>query len=147
MRKAGLALLIVCASVGALRLAAARADGAEEAAVRKTLELYFSGHSTGDGEYFRKAFHPSSKLFAVRDGKFWELPSADYAARASGRPAADEAQRKRRVESIDITGNAAVAKLVLDYPEVRFTDYMTLLKVEGEWKIVNKAFYAEPKAK
>ncbi|HLM56224.1 MAG TPA: nuclear transport factor 2 family protein [Pyrinomonadaceae bacterium] len=63
------------------------------------------------------------------------------------RPAADEAQRKRSVESADITGNAAVAKLALDYPEVRFTDYMTLLKIEGEWKIVNKAFYAEPKAK
>lgn len=32
-------------------------------------------------------------------------------------------------------------------PTVTFTDYMSLLKVGDEWKIVNKVFYAEPKAK
>jgi hypothetical protein len=140
-------MLLVCASAGAFRLASAGAAGAEDAAVRKTLELYFRGHATGDGEYFRKAFHPEAKLFAIRDGKFWELPSADYIARASGKPAPDEASRKRTVESVDITGNVAVAKLVLDYPDARLTDYMTLLKVDGDWKIINKAFHAEPKAK
>ncbi|HEX8636521.1 MAG TPA: nuclear transport factor 2 family protein [Pyrinomonadaceae bacterium] len=50
------------------------------------------------------------------------------------------------MESVDITGNAASAKIILDYPTVRFTDYMSLLKIDGEWKIVNKTFYAEPKA-
>ena len=147
MRKTLVVMLLVCASAGAFRLAAARAAGAEEAAVRKTLELYFQGHATGDGEYYRKAFHPEAKLFAIRDGKFWQLPSADYIARATGKPAADEASRKRTVESLDITGNVAMAKLVLDYPDARLTDYMTLLKVDGEWKIINKAFHAEPKAK
>src|ERR1044072_9981272 len=147
MRKTFVILLIVGASVGAFKLASARAAGAEDAAVRKALDFYFQGHATGDGEYFKKAFHPEAKLFAIRDGKFWQLPSADYIARATGKPAADEASRKRTVESLDITGNVAVAKLVLDYPEPRLTDYMTLLKVDGDWKIINKAFHAEPKAK
>lgn len=40
-----------------------------------------------------------------------------------------------------------VGKIVLDYPTVTFTDYMSLLKVGNEWKIVNKVFYAEPKPK
>ena len=39
----------------------------------------------------------------------------------------------------------ATAKLVLDYPEVKFTDYMTLLKTGDEWRIINKAFHAERK--
>ena len=147
MRKTLVVLLLACASVGAFKLASARAAGAEDAAVRKTLGLYFQGHATGDGEYFRKAFHPEAKLFAIREGKFWQLPSADYIARATGKPAPDEASRKRTVESVDVTGNVAVAKLVLDYPDARLTDYMTLLKVDGEWKIINKAFQAEPKSK
>jgi hypothetical protein len=67
--------------------------------------------------------------------------------RAKGTPAADEAQRKRRVDFIDITGDAAVAKLTLDYPEVTFTDYLLLLKVDGEWKIVNKTFNSNRKKK
>jgi len=37
------------------------------------------------------------------------------------------------------------AKIVLDYPAVKFTDYMTLLKIDDEWKIINKTFYDEPK--
>lgn len=65
----------------------------------------------------------------------------------TGKPAADEEKRKdgRKIEAIDIAGNAAVGKIVLDYPNVKFVDYMTLLKINGEWKIVNKSFYAEPK--
>jgi hypothetical protein len=38
-----------------------------------------------------------------------------------------------------------VGKVVLDYPTVKFADYMSLLKINGEWKIVNKAFHAEMK--
>jgi putative lumazine-binding protein len=44
-------------------------------------------------------------------------------------------------------GNAASAKIVLDYPQVKFTDYMSLLKIDGEWKIINKTFDAQPKTK
>ncbi len=40
-----------------------------------------------------------------------------------------------------------MAKLVLDYPEVKFTDYMSLLKVDGEWKIVNKIFSVQRRQK
>ena len=125
----------------------ARAQNAEEAAVRQALEHYFRGHATGQGEPMRKVFHPDSKLFAIRDGKYWQITSEEYIALAPGKPPADETQRKRTVESVDITGTAAIAKIVLDYPHVKFTDYMSLLKIDGEWKIVNKIFHAEPKAK
>jgi hypothetical protein len=137
----------VVAAAGLSVWSAARAQGAEEAAVRAAIEHYFRGHSTGQGEHFRKVFHPDSKLFAVREGKYWTLTSEEYIARAPGKAPADEAQRKRTVEMVDIAGNAAVAKVVLDYPSVKFVDYMSLLKIDGEWKIVNKTFDAQQKAK
>lgn len=121
------------------------AQSPEEAAVRAALEHYFRGHATGQGEHFRKVFHADSKLYAIRDGKFWNLTSEQYISGAPGKAPADEAQRKRTIESIDITGNAAIAKVVLDYPQVKFTDYMSMLKVDGTWMIVNKTFHAEPK--
>ena len=144
MKKLTLLSLAALAFAAALWLPAS-AQSAEEAAVRQAIEHYFRGHATGQGEHFRKVFHPESKLFAVREGKFWQLTSEEYIARASGKAAADEAQRKRSVESVDVAGNAAVAKVVLDYPNVKFTDYMSLLKIDGEWKIVNKTFHAEAK--
>jgi hypothetical protein len=83
----------------------------------------------------------------MRDGKFMQRTDDEYIAGASGKPPADEAQRKRSVEILDITGDVAVAKVVLDYPTVTFVDYMSLLKTESGWKIVNKTFNAQPKAK
>lgn len=126
---------------------AASAQTQEKDAVRVALENYIKGHSTGDGEFMKKAFHTEGNLIFVRDGKYTTRSFADYIAGFTGKPAADEAQRKRTIEAIDVSGNAAVAKLILDYPAVRFVDYMSLLKINGEWKIVTKIFYAEPKQK
>jgi hypothetical protein len=141
-----LASLTLSELVGAvLPTSAWNSQDSEQASVRACIELYFRGHATGDGEYFRRAFHPDAKLFFIRDGKVTQWTLEEYAGRASGKPAPDESQRKRRIESIDITGNAAMAKIVLDYPTVTFTDYMSLLKIGDEWRIVNKTFHANPK--
>ncbi len=117
----------------------------EEAAVRAALEHYLLGHATGDGAHYEMVFHPQSKLFWMRDDTLNTRTSADYIAGASGSPAADEDQRRREITMVDVTGDAAVARIVLDYPTVVLTDYMSLLKIDGEWKIVNKIFTAEPK--
>jgi Putative lumazine-binding len=128
-------------------LQTARAAQAEEAAVRQAIEHYFRGHARGEGQHFQKVFHPEAKLFWVRDGKFTQRTSADYIAGASGKPAPDEAQRKRKIESIDITGNAAIVKVSLDYPSAYIIDYMSMLKLDGEWKIVNKTFVTQPRSR
>jgi hypothetical protein len=146
MRKLALLITIMSAAALIVWLPARAAQSAEEAAVRETIENYFRGHATGNGEYFKKAFHPDAKLFWIRDGQLSERTSADYIAGASGKPAPDEAKRKRRIESIDITGNAGIVKVSLDYPDAHIIDYMSMLKVNGEWKIVNKTFYVERKS-
>ena len=118
-----------------------------EAEARVPLDNYIQGHATGNGDFMRKAFHTDAKIMAFRDGKLMNLTAEEFASRFNGKPAADEAQRKRRIENIEITGNGSVGKIVLEYPTVTYTDYMSLLKFGNEWKIVNKVFYAEPKAK
>lgn len=119
---------------------------AVDAAVREPLEAYLRGHATGLADEFRPAFHPDAQLWGMRNGTLIRMTSEEYIGRASGAPAADEAQRRRWIESIDVTGDTAVAKIVLDYPTVRFTDYMALSRIDGRWVIVNKMFQAEPKA-
>ena len=128
-------------------LHAASEAEAEADAARIPLENYINAHATGNPDYVRKAFLPEAKIMAFRDGKLLNLSVEEFASRFGGKPAADESQRNRRIDSLNITGNAGVARIVLDYPETTLTDYMSLLKVNGEWKIVNKVFNAEPKAK
>jgi hypothetical protein len=134
-------------ALGLLVLLPVWAGAKEEAAARAPLEDYFKGQATGDPAYIKKAFHPDGKIVFVREGKLVQLTRDEFASRFTGKPAPDEAQRKRTIESVDIAGNAAIARIVLDYPAVRVTDYMSLIKVDGEWKIINKTFYAEPKQK
>jgi hypothetical protein len=117
----------------------------EKEAARVPLENYLKGHATGDPEFMKKAFHTEGKLIFIREGKYSTRTFEEYINGMSGKSAEDEANRKRSIESIDIAGDTGVGKIVLDYPEVRFVDYLTLLKIDGEWKIVNKSFYAEPK--
>lgn len=123
------------------------AQNADKDAARIPLENYIKGHATGDGEYMKKAFHTEGNLIFVRDGKYTTRSFAEYIAGFTGKPAADEANRKRSIEMVEVSGNAGVGKIILDYPTTRFVDYMSLLKIDGEWKIVTKIFYAEPKAK
>lgn len=113
----------------------------EEKAIREAIGHYFEGHATGQGAHFSQVFHPESKLFWIDDeGRLSQRTSEAYISRASGHPAEDEEQRDRKIESIDVTGNAAVVKVVLDYPGAEITDYMSMLKIEGRWWIVNKTF-------
>jgi hypothetical protein len=116
----------------------------DEAAVRGALEHYLEGHATGEAAHMAAAFHRDAMLFWVQDGELRQRSSADYIAGFTGHPAADEARRRRWIERVDIAGTAASGKIVLDYPSGRFVDYMSLLKVDGEWKIVNKIFHREP---
>ena len=144
MRKLNRLSLIVLALL-VVGCTPALAQESEEAAVREAIQHYFRGQATGQGEHFRKVFHPDSKLFFIRDGKVTQWTAEEYISRAAGKPADDEAQRKRTIDSIDISGNAAFVRLTLDYPKVVFTDYMSLLKVDGRWVIVNKTFHAKPR--
>jgi hypothetical protein len=89
--------------------------------------------------------HADMRMSFIRDGKLVHRTAAEYIGGAPGKPAADEAKRQRRIVSIDITGTAAMAKIELDYPDALLTDYMSLLKVDGEWKIVDKIFDRQTK--
>ncbi|NNF00435.1 MAG: hypothetical protein HKN25_15560 [Pyrinomonadaceae bacterium] len=121
------------------------AERADLNAIRVPLENYMTGHKTGRAEYMKKAFHTEGKLMSMRSGKFTTLDFDKFIGYFKGTPAKDEALRKRWIERIDATGNVAIGKIILDYPNVKFTDYMSLMKFNGEWKIVNKAFYMERK--
>ncbi|MDX1661850.1 MAG: nuclear transport factor 2 family protein, partial [Gemmatimonadota bacterium] len=70
----------------------------------------------------------------------------DFEEWAAGRDEAVESPERydNRITAIDVDGRAAMAKTVLEWPEVRYVDYLSLLKIDGEWRIVNKVWDQEP---
>lgn len=129
-----------------LSLALLQGDSASDAGVRRTIEEhYFKAHATGSGESLRGVFVEDGRMFWASDGQLRSRTSTDYISGFSGKPAADESQRRRRILAVDVSGDVAVAKAELDYPEVRLVDYFILVRAGGDWKIVSKAFQRFPK--
>ncbi len=121
-------------------------DPGDEAAVRQALGLYLQGHATGDGEIMARAFHPEARLTFVDPGGALRIISLEqFLSGFPGRPAPDEDQRIRSIEWVEVAGTTAVGKIILDYPTIYLVDYMSLHKVNGEWKIVHKSYHREPK--
>lgn len=139
MRLLAIPMLLTAAWLSMPGIALAQQES-EDAAVRKPLQAYLQGHATGDGAFMRQAFLPTAHIEGIRDGKFLSWTADEYIAGFKGTPPADEAQRKRWIDSVDVSGNAAMARVTLDYPSGTFTDYFVLLKVDGEWKIANKVW-------
>ena len=127
-----IALAALLLLAGFMPVLAQEAD--EEAEVRAAVQHYLIAHATGDGAHHEMVFHPEARLFWVRDDTLNTRTSAEYIAGSPGKPADDEDQRRREITMVDVTGDAAVAKVVLDYPSALFTDYMSLLKIGGEWR-------------
>src|SRR5262249_11770561 len=115
-----------------------------DAGPRAAIELYFKAHALGNGDYIRQAFTPDARIQSVDQDQKRQVSTEEFAARFHG-PAADEYRRVRRVERLDVSCSAASAVLSLNYPNVLFTDHMSLLKIGGQWKIVNKVFSSEPR--
>jgi hypothetical protein len=118
-------------------------DIIEQTAVKMPIEQYFLGHAKDDATHMRQAFLPTAHIESIRDGVFTSWSLDVYCERFKGIPAADEAQRVRSIDWIDVHGNSACARVTLAHGAFTFTDYFVLLKVDGAWKIANKAFQGQ----
>ncbi len=49
-------------------------------------------------------------------------------------------KHKSHILEVDVTNNMAFAKIQLDMPDRDFYDYLTLLKIDSNWKIVSKTY-------
>lgn len=120
------------------------ATSPEHDAVRRTLDEYLRGHAQASAEAMRNAFLPTAHIEGNRQGVFTSWTLDDYCPLFSGTPAADESTRTRRIDWIDIDGDAAAAKATLVHGATTFTDYFVLLKVDGAWRIANKVYHGRP---
>ena len=136
--------LLISAIVLTFPSAAVAQTPADDKAVRAVVQQYFKGHATGDPNEMRKAFHPTAHVEGNRDGKFVSWTAEQYAGNFTGKPAPDEATRKRTIDRVDISGDAAMVSATLVHGATTFTDYFVLLKINDEWTIANKVYTRRP---
>ena len=115
-------------------------DVSEHDPIAKTIQHYIGGAKSGKGDDMKPAFHKDATIFGYAGADLFAGPIQllfDWND-ASG-PAAE---LQARIASIDVVDTVATVRLELNnWGGSRYTDLFTLLKVDGEWKIMNKVFH------
>lgn len=110
------------------------------AAIEAIAKLYFDGTHYSDGDKMEQAFAPGCQIV----GKTMRKDRDDWIAgvRARKSPHEQGAPYAYRVQSIEVDGDIATARLLTPINGMMFTDVMTLLRGEdGAWRVVAKVFW------
>jgi len=109
-------------------------------AIEKIIQHYLDGARSGKGEDMKPAFHKDATIFGYAGPDLFAGPIQQlFDWNDDNGPATG---LKARIASIDLIDTVATVRLELDnWNGSRFTDLFTLLKVDGEWKIMNKVFH------
>ena len=109
-------------------------------AISRTVQHYVDGGKTGNTSEMKLAFHPDATIFGYIGPDLFGGPIQKLFEWNDQNGAAIELQS--RIAAIDIQGTIATVRLELDnWSGHKFTDMFTLLKTDGEWKIISKVFY------
>ncbi|EMR01415.1 nuclear transport factor 2 family protein [Cesiribacter andamanensis] len=121
----------------------AQQQASDELLIRETLTNYIEGRNGGDLERLKAAFHPSAALKFVQPNTntLGEWSLEEYLQRLKPGQKLD---CSGEITDIRLFNDAAQATVLLTYPDQHFHDYMSLLKVEGRWLIVDKTFARKP---
>lgn len=106
----------------------------------KVVNNYAEGCKKGDTSMMRKSFDTGAVMYGYLNGQLYNgsIESLYAAVEALG---ADE-NTLTHIDILNVEGNVATARVTLEnWHELAFTDYHSLLKINGEWKIVAKVFH------
>ncbi len=121
----------------------ATAQSTDHEAIERVIQTYVSGGISGKGDDMRPAFHEGATIYGYIGPDLFGGPIEGLFEWNDGNGAA--ADMKPDITNIDIEGTIATVRLELDnWTGHRFTDMFTLLKTDGEWKIISKVFYLHP---
>lgn len=120
------------------------------ARITAVLQQYFDALYFCDTDLLQAVFHPQAIYATADEQPFLYRTMADYvpvvAARQS--PASRGEPRRDHIDAIELAGaNTARARVRCSIGPRDFVDFLTLVRVDGDWRIIAKVFQIlEPEA-
>ncbi len=116
------------------------ADVRQHDAIAKTVQHYIDGARSGKGDDMKPAFHNDATIFGYAGADLFGGPIQQLFDWCDQSGPATELQA--RIAGIDLAETVATVRLELtNLNGARYTDMFTLLKVDGDWKIISKVFH------
>lgn len=119
------------------------ANNDDSSQIQAVMQTYIEGGRTGSVDNLRPIFHEFATICGyVGPDLFVGEIEKFYDWHAGNGPAADLVAGDTR---IDVAGSAASVRVELDnWTGHRFTDFFTLVKLDGRWQIMSKVFFLHP---
>jgi hypothetical protein len=113
----------------------------DESEIHSVIDNYVTGFNRGDRELILQSLHPRFVSTGFYKGELQWDGAADFAAFCEeAAPDPDGPIPAWQMETLVVSGQTAVAVLRDRWGPREFRDSLTLLKDEGRWQIVFKAF-------
>lgn len=117
-----------------------RADIKEYEAVESAALKFVKSVAEGNSKYARELFIDEAVLFGYLDGKLEHGNIEQFYKNVDSVGAGENF--KARVDVVDVEETLAVVRVLEEKwgGRIDFTDYLLLMKMNGEWKCVAKAY-------
>lgn len=117
-----------------------RADIKEYKAVEAAATKFVKSVAQGDSSYAKELFTDDAVLFGFLDGKLEHGSIEQFYRNVDSVAAGDKFNA--RIDVLAIEETLAVVRVLEENwgGRINFTDYLLLLKIDGKWKCVAKAY-------
>jgi hypothetical protein len=113
-------------------------------AVREVMERYVDANLRADVETLRRSFHPGASMCGFLGEDLLVGTPEPFFADIGGHPSMEQTGAPYNAEITSIQVSGRIAGVTLEesgfFGTGRFTNYFTLLNVDGIWKIISKTF-------
>jgi methanogenic corrinoid protein MtbC1 len=112
--------------------------------IEKLINTYFDALYECDVNKLAEVLHERALYACIEDEKLLTRNMNEYLPIVSNResPKSKGEKRRDKIVFIDaVSSNTAMVKVNCSIGERLFTDYLSLLKVDSEWKILSKVFH------
>lgn len=145
MKKVFILIIILISTVTSY----AQSDTAENTEIKKAILGYIENFFENNFDAMNRSLHPRlAKRGLNPDGTLSDdFPPEKLRELMSTKPKFEVKHQYNVVENITIFGKMASASLRTGYPKTRWTEYIHLVKLNGNWKIINVFWEFENKKK
>ena len=115
-----------------------------EREIEEVVQRYYESLYESDPVKVKAVFHSKALIAGYLNGELLEMSLDEFAGFVGSQqpsPQQTGAEQSLEIESCEYAGDTACVLLVESYLGMEFFDTLSLLKVDGQWKIYNKLFH------
>jgi len=114
------------------------------AAVTDVARAYYEGMVAGDEALLSRAFHPRACIVGNYQGELEWLTLEEFVVECKEGAGAAVGPSLWRLDGLSVEGDTALIRLGAQYAGEWYSDDVSMLRIDGVWRIVHKTWYVHP---